>query len=67
MPTCPYCGKFFRTKRGLKQHIYRSHPFAIETMEKDARKFWSSVDKATRDLFGSRKRRKKRKSSDWWF
>jgi len=36
-------------------------------MEKDARKFWGSVDRAAREVFGSRKRRKKRKSSGWWF
>jgi len=68
MPTCPYCGRYFRTKRGLKQHIYRSHPYAMETMEKNARKLWEPIDRAARDLFGTHgRRRKKRKSSGWWF
>ena len=25
MPECPYCGRWFKTKRGLKQHISKSH------------------------------------------
>ena len=25
MPECPYCGKWFKTKRGLKQHIAKVH------------------------------------------
>ena len=27
MPECPYCGKWFKTKRGLKQHITKAHTF----------------------------------------
>ena len=25
MPECPYCGKWFRSNKGLKQHIAKSH------------------------------------------
>jgi len=25
MPKCPYCGRWFRTKRGLKIHIGKVH------------------------------------------
>ncbi len=25
MPECPYCGKWYKTKAGLKQHITKSH------------------------------------------
>ena len=25
MPECPYCGKWFKTKRGLEQHITKVH------------------------------------------
>ncbi len=61
VPTCPYCGKYFKTKRGLKQHIYRSHPYAIETIEKDARKFQESVRKSARKLLGKNRRRRRKR------
>ncbi len=25
MPECPYCGKWFRSKKGLQQHITKTH------------------------------------------
>jgi len=52
MPECPYCGKWFKTKRGLQQHIAKVHkektPFGdildpttfdpIEKMEREAKR-----------------------------
>ena len=53
MPECPYCGKWFRTKRGLKQHITKSHTFEFA----GGRVF----DVTTVDIFGAMERREERK------
>jgi len=29
MPECPYCGRWFKTERGLNQHIAKSHESRI--------------------------------------
>ena len=58
MPECIYCGRKFRTRRGLQQHIRRAHgindPFE---------RFGKSLARETGRLLsggGRRKRRKRR-------
>ena len=68
MPRCPYCNRWFRTKRGLKQHITKSHtsdvmgirildPFTFDFPEPDFLE--PRKKKRTR-------RRKKRSLFDLW-
>lgn len=67
MPECPYCGRWFKTKRGLKQHIAKSHEVDFGGVR--------VLDPMTIDPFGAaerraeraRKRRKKKKGLfDLW-
>ena len=53
MPECPYCGRWFRTKKGLNQHISRAHTTDIggEKM----------LNPLTFDIFGAMERRKERR------
>lgn len=60
MPECPYCGRWFKTKAGLKQHIAKSHEIHIRFL-----------DPTTVDPLGAVKRRAKRKKRrkkefDFW-
>ena len=48
MPKCPYCGRWFKTKRGLKQHITKSHTDCFGV-----------IDPGTIDPFGTARKRKK--------
>ncbi|AAB90067.1 MULTISPECIES: C2H2-type zinc finger protein [Archaeoglobus] len=53
MPECPYCGRWFKTKRGLNQHIAKSH----ETKFGGVR----VLDPTTIDPLGAAERRAERK------
>lgn len=54
LPECPYCGRWFRTKRGLKTHIAKVH------MVDDG--FGGRVlNPFSIDLLGAAERRMKRK------
>jgi hypothetical protein len=49
MPECPYCGRWFRSKKGLSQHIGKIH--------KDS---FGNINPLTFDPIGSIKRREER-------
>jgi len=51
MPECPYCGRWFRTKRGLNQHITKVH--------KDE---FGGINPLTVDPIGVIERRNKRRA-----
>ena len=57
MPNCPYCGRWFKTKRGLKQHITKVHTDSFGT-----------IDPMTINPFNTtknkRRKRSRRKDSD---
>lgn len=53
MPECPHCRKWFRTKKGLKQHITKAHTTEV---------FGERIlDPTTFDPLGAIERRAKRK------
>ncbi len=52
MPECPYCGKWFKTKRGLEQHITKVHK--VDTP------FGKALDPSTFDFMGKLKREEER-------
>ncbi|AEY69075.1 zinc-finger domain protein [Thermococcus prieurii virus 1] len=47
MPECPYCGKWFKTKKGLQQHITKVHK--VDTP------FGKVLDPSTFDFMGKRR------------
>ncbi|GAB6134536.1 C2H2-type zinc finger protein [Thermococcus prieurii] len=52
MPECPYCGKWFKTKKGLQQHITKVHK--VDTP------FGKVLDPSTFDFMGKMKREEER-------
>ncbi|NJE79577.1 C2H2-type zinc finger protein [Thermococcus sp. GR4] len=67
MPECPYCGKWFRTKKGLQQHITKTHYVKLPGGGK-------MIDPTTIDILGKMereaeraKRRQQRKKSSGGF
>ncbi|WP_099209186.1 hypothetical protein [Thermococcus henrietii] len=52
MPECPYCGKWFKTKKGLQQHITKVHK--VDTP------FGKALDYSTFDFMGKLKREEER-------
>ena len=52
MPECPYCGKWFKTKRGLEQHITKVHK--VNTP------FGKTLDYSSFDFVGKMKREQER-------
>jgi uncharacterized C2H2 Zn-finger protein len=52
VPECPYCGKWFKTKRGLEQHITKVHK--IDTP------FGKALNPASFDFMGKLKREEER-------
>jgi len=66
MPECPYCGRWFKTKRGLQQHIAKSHSMKMPFGGR-------MIDPSTIDPIGKMerraeraKRRKKKGIFDFW-
>lgn len=59
MPECPYCGKVFKTEKGLRQHITKVH--------KEKTEFGQVLDPSTIDIEGKLERRAKRKKKGWLF
>ena len=55
MPECPYCGRWFKTKRGLQQHIAKSHSVKMPFGGR-------MIDPSTIDIFGKMERESKRAS-----
>ncbi|HIE30818.1 MAG TPA: hypothetical protein EYP67_00330 [Methanosarcinales archaeon] len=54
MPECRYCGKWFRSNKGLKQHITKMH--TDKTIFGDR-----YIDPSTIDPLGAMKEREKRR------
>ena len=52
MPECPYCGKWFKTKRGLEQHITKVHK--VNTP------FGKALDYSSFDFVGKMRREQER-------
>ena len=50
MPECPYCGKWFKTKKGLEQHITKVHK--VDTP------FGKALNPASFDFMGKLRERK---------
>jgi hypothetical protein len=63
MPECQYCGKWFRTKRGLKQHITKAHtteiPFSGRVLDPTTFDFLGAMERRE-------ERRKRRKKGPLW-
>ena len=53
MPECPYCGKWFRSKKGLRTHITKSHTMELPTGAR-------VLDPTTLDPLGAMERRAER-------
>lgn len=65
MPECPYCGRWFKTKRGLQQHIAKSHsvktPFGGRMIDPSTIDIWGKMEREA-----ERARRRKKKSFSLW-
>ena len=55
MPECPHCGRWFKTKGGLKQHISRSHTVNVLGTK--------ILDPSTIDPIGKMERREEEKET----
>ena len=53
MPECPYCGRWFRSKKGLKVHITKAHTSIILGER--------ILDPTKFDILGALERRAKRR------
>ncbi len=54
MPECPYCGRWFRSKKGLRIHIARKHTYKLPTGER-------VLDPFSFDILGAIERREERR------
>jgi len=53
MPECPYCGRWFRSKKGLKIHITKAHTYESVGGIR-------MLDVSSFDFLGAMERRRKR-------
>jgi len=66
VPRCPYCGRWFRTRRGLNVHISKSHSLA-KAIDEAIEGMLSIPGTKSRPKKRKRSRRRKRKSEGFFF